>query len=228
MNKPSVMMRASYLQLRKHLWIFLIIIAVNTLVSVIVSLSMGKGENTHVSIANIFTLLLVVVGTVLPGNFFKRMINLGATRKEYYVGILCVYSLLAAAFAVINIVWFQVEIGIIHLYEQTFNILEIFHWNQFGLVGMFIYQFGAYLLVLSLFTLLISGSRHVVGWVIWVFLIAAIPIFTSIAPLRAILTDGLLILLFNDSLLQGFGLTFVISCICLYGGWWFTKKRTLS
>jgi hypothetical protein len=40
-----------------------------------------------------------------------------------------------------------------------------------------------------------------VGWVIWAAFIAAIPVFTSIAQLRHKLADGLLMLLFNDSLL---------------------------
>ncbi|MGP4079159.1 hypothetical protein ACTWQL_04525 [Pseudalkalibacillus sp. R45] len=38
--------------------------------------------------------------------------------------------------------------------------------------------------------------------------IATIPVFTSIAPLWSNLADGMLALLFNDSLLQVFGLTF--------------------
>jgi len=41
------------------------------------------------------------------------------------------------------------------------------------------------------------------------------------------LADGLLALLFNDSLLQGFGLTVVIACLFLAAGWWFTTRRSL-
>ncbi|MEJ9217105.1 hypothetical protein P4H46_02620 [Paenibacillus glucanolyticus] len=58
--------------------------------------------------------------------------------------------------------------------------------------------------------------------------IAAIPIFTSIPSLRHTLADGLQALLFNDSLLQGFGLTLLISLVLLAGGWWFTARRTIS
>ena len=62
--------------------------------------------------------------------------------------MLLVYSIWSAIFAVLNIVWFQVEISFIRQYENTFNILEIFGWNQFGIVGMFFYQFSAYLLLI--------------------------------------------------------------------------------
>jgi hypothetical protein len=92
--------------------------------------------------------------------------------------------------------------------------------------GLFVYQFGAYMLLISLLSLLFSGLRHIAGWVIWVALIAAIPIFTSIAPLRHELASGLQTLLFNDSLLQGFGWTFLLSCVLLAAGWWFTTRRT--
>ncbi|SFK89381.1 hypothetical protein SAMN03159341_1024 [Paenibacillus sp. 1_12] len=189
---------------------------------------MRSGENSSPSAANLITLFLIfVLGSVLPVSFFKRVINLGATRKEYYLSILLVYTLWAALFAVLNIVWFQLKLNLIRNYEHTFNILEIFNWDQFGIAGMFIYQFGAYLFLLALLNLLFSGLHHPVGRVIWAAFIAAIPVFTSIAQLRHKLADGLLTLLFYDSLLQGFGLTFIIACLLLLGGWWFTARRTL-
>jgi hypothetical protein len=169
------------------------------------------------------TVFLIFIGIVLPIGYFKRIINLGATRKEYYNGLLMIYTIWSAIFAVSNILWLKLEIG---FNWTTFNILQIFHWDQFGLAGMFVYQFGAYMLLISLLSLLFSGLRHVTGWVIWVALIAAIPIFTSIAPLRHKLAGWLQTMLFNDSLLQGFGWTFILSCVFLAGGWWFTARRT--
>ncbi|AWP30158.1 hypothetical protein PVOR_03075 [Paenibacillus vortex V453] len=229
MNKSTVLMRASFLQLRPYLWSILGTIAISILANVIVSLSLGdNGENTQVSAANLLTVFLLFIGSVLPAGLFRRVMNLGATRKEYYAGMLLVYALWSAIFAMLNIIWLQIEIGFIRNYENTFNILEIFGWSQFGIVGMFVYQFGAYLLLISLLNLLFSGLRHVLGWVVWVVFIAAIPIFTSIPSLRHTLADGLQALLFNDSLLQGFGLTLLISLVLLAGGWWFTARRTIS
>lgn len=226
MNKTAVLMRASFLQLKMYLLIVFGMVAVSVITNTIVSLSLGESDNTQVSTCNMLTIFLIFAGSVLPASLFRRAINLGATRKEYYRGILLVYGLLAALFALINILWYQLEVGLIRNYVDTFNILEIFHWNQFGVIGMFVYQFGAYLLLLSLLNLLFSGLRQVAGWIIWVILIAAIPIFTSIATLRHHLADGLLALLFNDSLVQGFGLTVLLSCLFLAGGWWLTRRRT--
>ena len=220
-------MRASFLQLRIYLWIILGVVGLSILSNIIVSISMGGGGNPQVSAANLFTVILIFIGSVLPGSFFKRTINLGATRKEFYNGILVVYMLWSVFLAVLNILWFQLEVNFIRNYEHTFNILDVFQWSQFGIVGMLVYQFGAYMLLLSLLNLLFSGIRHILGIIIWVSLIVLIPIFTSISSLRGMLADGLLALLFNDSLLQGFGLTVVIACLFLAGGWWFTTRRSL-
>ncbi|SDL85373.1 hypothetical protein [Paenibacillus jilunlii] len=227
MNKLTVMLKASFLQLKLYLYVILGVVAVSVLANIIVSLSVGIRENSQVSAANLFTVFLVFVGSILPVQLFRRVVNLGATRKDYYYGILVVYVLCAAFFAVLNTVWFELEVSIIRSHESTYNILEIFGWSQFGIAGMLIYQFGAYLMLLSLLSLLFSGMRHIVGWIIWVIILAAIPVFTSIAPLRHKLANGLMVLLFNDSLLAGFGLTFLISCVLLAGGWCFTAKRSI-
>lgn len=149
MNKTTALMRASFLQLRSYLLVMLGTVAISMIANIIVSLSLGDStENTQVSAANLLTVFLIFVGSVLPAGLFRRVMNLGATRKEYYIGMLLVYSIWSAIFAVLNIVWFQVEISFIRQYENTFNILEIFGWNQFGIVGMFFYQFSAYLLLI--------------------------------------------------------------------------------
>ncbi|RUS48897.1 hypothetical protein [Cohnella sp. AR92] len=228
MDKTTVLLKATFLQLRLYLWIIVGVLAVSVITDLIISLAMGNGENSSVSAGNLLDVFLIFVGSVLPVSFFKRLIYLGATRKEYYVGVLFVYAVSAAVFAIFNIAWLQLEKDVIRSYEHTFNILEIFHWDQFGFGGMFGYQFGAYLLLLALLNLLFSGLRHAAGWTIWAVLIAAIPVFTSIAALRSKLTDGLQTLLSNDSLLQGFGLTFGAACLLFAGGWWFTTRRSFA
>jgi hypothetical protein len=223
LSKPMFHMKSSFLLLRFNLWIVFGIVAINIIVNSIVSLSMGGNDDPQVSVANMLTVFLIVIGIVLPTGYFKGIINLGATRKEYYSGLLMVYTIWSAIFAVFNILGLKLEIG---FNWNTFNILQIFHWDQFGVAGMFVYQFGVYMLLISLLSLLFSGLRHIAGWVIWAALVAATPIFISIAPLRHKLVGWLQTLLFNDSLLQGFGWTFILSCVFLAVGWWFTARRT--
>lgn len=214
-------MKASFLQLRIYL-LFLIVIIAASLVSQII-----EQEDTFVSIGNMLTPFLIIMAIVLPISFFKRIINLGATRKEYYINLLAIYAVWIAGYALFNILWFKLENTFLMDDLTTFNILEIFHWDQFGMAGMFIYQFGAYMLVISLLNLLFSGLGHFMNWAIWAILIAAIPIGVSIPTYRAQVADAFQVLLFNDSLLYGFGLTFILSCTFLIGGWFFIRKRTI-
>jgi hypothetical protein len=227
LSKNMAFWKASFLQLRIYLLCVLGFAAAGLLANIIVFLSVGSSDdNTQVSTANIITIFLILMASVLPLSFYKRMINLGSTRKEYYVGMIVVFTIWTVIFAIFNIVSLMLEKSVLKPYQTTLNILQVFNWDQFGAAGMFVYQFGAYMLLISLLSLLFSSLRHVAGWVIWVALIAAIPIFTSIAPLRHKLASGLQTLLFNDSLLQGFVWTFLLSCVFLAVGWWFTTRRT--
>ncbi|MDF2670608.1 MAG: hypothetical protein K0R67_2914 [Paenibacillus sp.] len=225
MNKNKAFLKAAYLQLRIYMLYILGFTFLSFLANFIVYLSIDDSENVQVSLGNMATIFLIFMAAILPLRFFRRMVNLGATRQEYYKGILVFYTAAAAVFSVFNLLFYKFESEVIREYQQTFNILEIFHWNQFGLLGMLVYQFGAYMLLISLLNLLFSGIRHYVGWILWVVLIAAIPIGTSIASYRHKVADGFTALLFNDSLWQGFGICFVLSIVFLAGGWLFTRRR---
>lgn len=226
MNKSLAIWKASFLQLRIYLLCVLAVVAAGFLANFIVFLSVGSEDSTQVSIMNQLVICLIFVGSVLPAGFFKRIINVGATRKEYYVGLLTIYAIWAAAAAIVNLLGWKLEVGFIRNYTGTFNIIEIFHWDQFGVLGVLVYQFGTYMLLMSLLSLLFSGLRYVAGWILWVVLIAAIPIFTSVPSLQPKVADFFQTLLFNDSLWKGFGLELVLSLVFLAGGWLFTRKRT--
>lgn len=226
MGKSFVLLMASIRHMRIDILAVLAMVVINFAVSIIINVSVPDNNNTQVSVGNLLSILLIVMAISLPLTFFRRIMNLGATRKQYYTGLIVTYSFWAALFSLLNIVWLKLEVGFLRQYIETFNIIEIFHWDQFNVVGMFLYQFGTYMLLISILNLLFSCWQHVLGWIFWVLLIAAIPIGTSIASFRTKLADGFLTLLFNDSLLQGFGLTFSISLLLLAAGWWFTSRRT--
>jgi hypothetical protein len=225
--KTWVLIKAAFLQLRVYFWSLLGFMAIAIIIDLILNRSLGNGGNSHVSFGSIFIIFIIITAITLPISYFKKITQLGATRKQYYSGLLIVYVLCSITFAVFNIVWMKLEISFNRIYENhTIYILEVFHWDQFGLAGMFLYQFGAYLLLMSILNLLFSGLRHAAGWVIWGILITAIPIGTSLPSLRPKVAEAFLALLFNDSLLKGFGLTLLLSCLFLAGGWWFTSRRT--
>lgn len=228
MNKVNVQVKASNVQLRIYLYIVLGLMAVGMVTSVILDLTMGSNRNHHVSVGNVFTLYLLLMAVVLPLHYFKRILNIGATRTEYFVGLLSIYSFWAAVNAVFNTLWLQLEISLTYIRANNYiNILEVFHWDQFGIMGMVIYQFGIYMLLLSIVNLLFSGMWNYIGWFLWVILIAAISIGTSISFLRGYVADFFQYLLFNPSLLQGFMLAMGLSNLLLWAGWLLTRRRPI-
>src|SRR5690625_4468740 len=222
-----VIIRASWLQLKTPFIFLLVAVGISVMASTIVALSLGSDNHIYVSIANLLTVSLVIVGSVLPVFLFSRMINLGSNRKEYYLGLIITYLLFALGFAIFNTIWLQMEINWFRNIAYNFKIVEIFQWDQFGITGMVLYQFSVYFLVLSLLNLLFSGLQQVGGWMVWIILIAAIPIGTSIPSLRPKVAEGFTALLFNDSSWQGSGIDIICSIMFLVGGWLLTWKRQI-
>jgi hypothetical protein len=225
MNKAIVQMKASSIMLRSYLLWISGLVLVSFLVNYITGSFVDNSENTQVSAGNELSIFIIFMAIVIPLGSFRRLMNLGATRIEYYRGAICYYVIWAAIMAVVNVIWLQIELHYLRPVYRTFNILEIFHWDQFNYLGSFLYQFAVYMTLISLLNLLFSSLRHYIGWIIWMVLIAAIPISTSIAELRNYLAAGLENLLMNDSLAQGLAWNMGLVIVFILGGLWFTSKR---
>ncbi|CAM3305168.1 MULTISPECIES: hypothetical protein [Saccharibacillus] len=183
-------------------------------------------ENVNVSAGNLLLILLPMLAIILPLRTFRTMMNFGDSRKRYFAGLLLVYAVSALGLALCNSLWWPLEQNVIRDYSQTYNLIEVFGWDGFGAVGIFLYQAAFYFFVLTLFNLLFSGVKSPVSWVLWAVLIAAIPIGTSIASLRVHVADFFLALLFNDHLAAGVGLNLLLSVVFIAGAWLFTRHRT--
>ncbi|MCQ4085985.1 hypothetical protein [Saccharibacillus sp. JS10] len=183
-------------------------------------------ENVNVSPANLLLLLLPILGIALPLKTFRPMMNFGDSRRHYFVRLLMIYGFVAVLLALFNSLWFPLDKSGIREYVQTYNIIEVFGWNQFGAIGIFFYQVCFYFFVLTLFNFLFARPKSPVTWIIWAVLIAAIPVGTSIAYLRHYVAEFFIALLFNDSLVLGMGLNLGLSLILIVGAWLFTRHRT--
>jgi hypothetical protein len=228
LNKTLAISKAAYIQLRVYMFWTVVGVALNLLSKFIEYSAVGYQPDSYsLSIGNILTLILFFAAVILPLPFSRRMMNLGASREDYYVGVVAIYVVGCAAMSALNMILFKlVDHGLLLDYVNSFNLYHIFHWDQFNVGGMFLYQFAVFLLLVSFINLMFSAVRSYVGLSLWVIVAAAIPISTSIAAYRAKLADGLHVLLFNDSLIAGSGICFLLSIACLIGGWFFTSRRT--
>ncbi|GMX65687.1 hypothetical protein Elgi_49580 [Paenibacillus elgii] len=226
MGAWAVHLKATYLQMRIYIWCVIILILLGRLADFIVSLFTDSSKNTRLSDGNMLILILLLIAIVLPLSYYKRIVHLGASREQYFKGLQFVFAVWAAAIALFNSLWFVLEVNVIRNYTNTVDLIEAFHWVDFGLAGSFLYQTAFYLMVMALLSMLISGYYHPIGWLLWALLLAAIPIGTAIPSLRVHVVFFFKALLFNASLPAGVGFNLMLYFVFVAGGWLFTRGRT--
>ncbi|RKN85431.1 hypothetical protein [Paenibacillus ginsengarvi] len=221
----AVHLKATYLQVKFYIWGVILLILLGRLADLIVSLSISSGGGTRLSDGNMLILILPFIAIVLPLSYYKRIVHLGASREHYFKGLQLVFIVWAAAIALLNCLWYGLEVNVLRNYMNTIDLIEAFHWDSFGLAGSFVYQTAFYLMVMALLCMLVSGSYHPGGWLLWALLLAAIPVGTAIASLRVHVVSFFQALLFNDSLALGVGFNLLLYSVFTAGGWLFTRGR---
>jgi hypothetical protein len=227
MNQMIQVIKANYISLRLFFLITFAVELISVLINLLIAMS-GVDNSTQVSPGNIITVFLVVMPIISSLYLFKRLINLGATRRDYYLGTIGTYILVAAVFSVFNIIWFAVENHILNRYFDFLNIISIFHWNSTGIVGMFLYQFVAYLVVISFINLIVSCFTDRTGIILYIALIAVTSISMSIGTLRATVAQVLSFLLFNPVITVDLSMSMAVVLILFMCGWWFTRRRQVA
>lgn len=170
-------------------------------------------------------LLLPLMAIVLPLSYYKRIVHLGASRAQYFRGLHAVFAVWAAAVALFNSLWIMLQKHVFQNYTGAVDLVDAFHWNDFGFAGSFLYQTAFYLMAMALLSMLISGHSNTVGWLLSALIITAIPVGTAIPSLRVHVVSFFKSLLFNDSLLLGVGFNLVLYAMFVAGGWLFTRVR---
>lgn len=218
--------KGTLIALKRPLQVILILEGIDFVLDMVLCL-IGVQNNNEVSAGNIVTVFLVVMALVIPLYFFKRILNLGATRRDYYLGSMFTYSIISAIFSLFNIIWLSLERGLLNQLRLHYNIITIFGWDRYGVLGMFFYQLAAYLLLIAFLNLVVSSLKNILGIIMNFLLVAAIAVSLSIQTLRIGVIKSLKILIFNPDILTGFILTLVLSIILFGIGWYFTKRREI-
>jgi len=222
----AVHFKATYSQMKLYIWLIVGLVPLGRLVDFIVSRFTDSSQNTSLSDGNLLLLILLVTSIALPLSYYRRIVHLGASRAQYFKGLQSVFVVWAAAVALFNSIWFEFEEGVLRKYTNTVDLIEAFRWVDFGFAGSFLYQMAFYLMAMALLSMLISGYRHPVGWLLWALLLAAIPVGTTIPSLRDHVGSFFQALLFNGSLLTGVGFNLLLYLVFVAGGWFFTRRRT--
>ena len=208
--------------------------AIQTLVLLILHWNgVNVANQSNISFGNILWLIPLMAGIFIPARNFRRIINLGGKRSNFFWGSLMVYAVLAAAVSLTNIaIFYVIDLPIINaeifmpMYPfypaGTFilgepghiggvaNLVEVFRWSHNGIVVAFFQQF-AFLFLIGTFAHSFTAIQDKwYGWLTGVAFIAIISVFTPIAPLRAALVWFFNLIIFHDAaVLQ------IVACIVL-------------
>ncbi|MEC1259567.1 hypothetical protein P9D34_03720 [Bacillus swezeyi] len=225
MSQIMSVCKANFTFIKPYLYIYLCMDFVAFIINMFFSAA-GINSHTEVSYANIATAFLFAIPVILPFFVYKQVLYLGASRKDYFFGTILLFTLSSFIFSLLNIGWYYVELHILVEFKDYFNIIHIFGWDQSGFLGMFFYQFFAYMLVTAALYLLFSAFWSKKGFVLWMAAAAIISVSTSIGKLREVAAEVIGFLLYNPSLLQSVGYELILTAILLFACWGlFIKQR---
>lgn len=160
--------------------LFLTLIAQDIIQMILAS---GGGSTT----SNTFWLLVPLAAVRIGAKNFRRIVNLGGKRRNFFAGCFFTYLVLAAVVSLATIVLFYTYDKAIEnsgRFWGTLNLLNVFGWAARGPVIAFFQQF-AFLFLLAVFTHTLTLLQDSwIGWTADGLLIAVIAVFTPIEPLR--------------------------------------------
>jgi len=207
--------------------------AIQTLVMMILTWNgVDVSNQSHISFGNYLWLIPLMAGIFIPSRNFRRIMNLGGKRKNFFWGSLMAYAVLAAVVSLANIViFYAIDRPIINaeyfmpfypFYPDVFilgepghiggiaNLIDVFGWVNNGLIVAFLQQFALLFLIATFVHTLSAMQDKWYGWITSVAFIAIISVFTPIAPLRAALVWFFNLIIFHDAaVLQ------IVACIVL-------------
>ena len=173
----------------------------------------GK-DNSTVGFGNYLYLIIILGAIFIPSMNFKKMMNLGGKRKDFFWGCILNYIIMAAVMSLAGIIFYYTYEQFIfsNYYQGGFPLNPIywFGWINNGPVIAFFQQF-AFLLFFAVFIHTLTAIQDKwYGWATDIILIAIISVFTPIAPLREKLIWFFTLIIFSsNALLQ------IIACLIL-------------
>jgi hypothetical protein len=232
MRKKFLVISALNLRNCKAAWITSLILFFSilgqTVVHVILAVNGADMRyQSELGSANFLYLLPVLCAILIPARNFRRLINLGARRDDFFWGSLFTYGLLAAGVSLANIAMyyaFDLTVLRMNIFDGLrLNLLDVWGWSAQGAVVAFLRQ-GAFLfLVMVFFHTLTLLHEWWIGWVADGLIIAIISVFTPIEPLR-----NAEYAFFRAILFQPGAFPHIVTCLALAAGLYALTRLLLS
>ena len=157
---------------------------------------------------------------------FSKLMHLGASKKDYFIGCLISYGILALCISLVN-TGIHLWIDPAYSAQTVVNMMDVCKWTENGMLVAGFQQMFFLLLVMVFLHMLLSMQAHWYGWLADAVLVAIICVFMPIAPLRAILTGFFQIIMLNSNAALHIGICLLLSAALSIGGIAVLKKKTL-
>ena len=188
-------------------------------------------NNMEISVGCYLWLLPVMAAIFIPAKNFRRIVNLGGKRGNFFWGSLVTYAILACIVSLSNVVCnygFDLLIEASPNFDREYfggviNLIEVFGWTRNGPVVAFIQQF-AFLFLFSVFVHTLTAAQDKwYGWAADILIVAIISVFTPIKPLRDAEAWFFNLILFHpNAFLQ------ITACLLLAAGIYLLNKPVLA
>ena len=195
------------------------------LTALVVLLATSSGE-VVLSNGNYTWLLAALTPFFFVFYDFKKLMHLGASKKDYYVGCLISYGFLAFCISLANTL-IHLLIDPLYSARTVINLMDVCRWTENGIAMAGVQQMCFLLLVMVFLHVLLSVQAHWYGWLTDAVLVAIICIFTPIAPLRGILSGFFEIVMLNGNAILHIGVCLLLSAALSLGGLAVLKRKTL-
>lgn len=199
---------------------------ISCIVTALVVVCATSSGETVLSNGNYTWLLAVMAPFFFVLYDFSKLMHLGASKRDYFLGCLISYGLLAFGISLLNTL-IHLVIDPAYQAQTVINMMDVCHWTENGIILAALQQMFFLLLVMVFLHVLLSMQAHWYGWLTDAILAAIICVFTPIAPLRAVLGRFFSLIMFNSNAILHIGICLLLSAALSLAGVMVLKRKTL-
>ena len=199
---------------------------ISCIVTALVVVCATSSGETVLSNGNYTWLLAVMAPFFFVLYDFSKLMHLGASKRDYFLGCLISYGLLAFGISLLNTL-IHLVIDPAYQAQTVINMMDVCHWTENGIILAGLQQMFFLLLVMVFLHVLLSMQAHWYGWLTDAILAAIICIFTPIAPLRAVLGRFFSLIMFNSNAILHIGICLLLSAALSLAGIAVLKRKAL-
>lgn len=199
---------------------------ISFIITAVVTVCATSSGETVLSNGNYTWLLAVLSPFFFVFYDFSKLIHLGASKRDYYLGCLAAYALLALGISLANTA-IHLVIDPAYQARTVINLMDVCRWTENGIIAAALQQACFLLLVMIFLHVLLSMQAHWYGWLTDAILAAIICVFTPIAPLRAVLGQFFALIMLNSNAILHIGICLLLSAALSLAGIAVLKRKAL-